>query len=170
MNTKIMALMAVLDEETDCYLAMSTVLEDEHASISLSTKQDFDDVQYAKESLVAKLQRLEKKRKRMVERLCETCPTETKPKTVSQLARFVQPPHSEQLLACAHRLRSTIGDVQEKNRNNQLRINQYLDLVSGSLKLLSDLIDGSPVYRKPGTQQSAVAFQGSGGRFIRGTV
>ena len=170
MNTKIMELMVVLDKETACYRTMRNVLDDEQASISLSTKQRFDNVQHEKESVVVELQRLEKKRKRIVEGLCATLCTDARPKTVSQLAQYVKSPQNEQLLACAHRLRSIIGDVQEKNRRNQMLINQHLDLVNGSLKLLSDLIDGSPVYLKPGTHQAANNFHKGGGRFIRGSA
>lgn len=170
MNVKIVELLDVLDEEAACYRDMQRVLIDEEASISFSRKEPFDQVQYEKELLVAKLQRLEEKRTMLVGRLSEAYRTDGKTMTISQLAHVVKPPTRQNLLDRASRLRSIIGDVHEKNRHNQLMINQYLDLINGSLKLLTDLIEDRSVYRKPGTHQTSVGYQTGGGRFICGTV
>jgi flagellar biosynthesis/type III secretory pathway chaperone len=170
MNVKIVELLDVLDEEAACYRNMQRVLTDEEASISLSRKERFDQVQYEKELLVAKLQRLEEKRKMLVGRLSEAYQTDDNAMTISQLAHVVKAPTRHHLLACASRLRSIIGDVHEKNRHNQLMINQYLDLINGSLKLLTNLIEDNSVYQKPGTHQTSVGYQAGGGRFICGTV
>ena len=170
MNAKISELLAILDGEAACYRDMKSVLVDEKTSISLSKKEWFDQVQYKKESLVVKLQQLEAKRKTLVAQLSKAYATDGKPMRVSQLAQFIKPPTNEKLLACASRLRSIIGDVQEKNRHNQLLINQYLDLIKGSLGLLTNLIDDNSVYQKPGTHQPAVGYRAGGGRIICGTV
>lgn len=170
MNTKIEALLAILEEEAVCYEKMNILLEEEEKSISLSTKVCFDQVQCQKELLVTQLQGLEEKRIQLIGRLAGVLDIPGQPKTVSQLAQCVEPPHKDHLLACAHRLRSLIAHVQQKNSYNQLRIKHYLGLIKGSLKLLSELMDGSPVYRKPGTQQPALGFKTGGGRIIRGSV
>ncbi|MCB2147982.1 MAG: flagellar protein FlgN [Deltaproteobacteria bacterium] len=170
MNVKIIELLTLLDEETACYQSMQNVLIDEETSISLSRKEPFDRVQYEKESLVVKLQQLEEKRKTLVDQLSGAYATDGESMTVTQLAGSVKPPTSEKLMSRASRLRSIIEDVREKNRRNQLLINQNLDLVKGSLKLLTNLIIDSPVYQKPGTHQSSVGYQAPGGRFICGTV
>jgi flagellar biosynthesis/type III secretory pathway chaperone len=170
MNVKITELLTLLDEETACYQGMQKVLADEESSISLSRKEPFGRVQYEKELLVGKLQQLEEKRKTLVGHLSETYATDGKSMTVRQLAGFVKPPASEQLMSRASRLRSVIDDVREKNKRNQLLISQNLNLIKGSLKLLTDLIEDSSVYQKPGSRQSAVGYQAAGGRFICGTV
>jgi flagellar biosynthesis/type III secretory pathway chaperone len=167
---KIIELMDILDEEATCYRDMQRVLTEEQASISFSRKERFDQVQYEKESLVVKLQQLEEKRKTLVGQLSEAYATDGRSMTVSQLAHFVEPPTGEKLLARAGCLRLIIGDVHDKNRRNQLMINQYLDLIKGSLKLLTSLIEDNSVYQKPGTHQSAVGYQNGGGRFICGTA
>lgn len=170
MNAKIIELLAILDDEAACYREMRRVLADEEASLSLSNKDRFDQVQDEKESLVVRLQRFEEKRKTMVGALSEAYRIDGKAVTVSRLARCVDPPFNEKLLAGAGRLRSIIADVREKNRNNQLLINQYLGLIKGSLKLLAELIENNSVYRKPGTHQSSAAYPTGGGRFVCGTV
>jgi flagellar biosynthesis/type III secretory pathway chaperone len=170
MNAKIIDMIDILDDETACYREMQRILIDEANSISLSKKGCFDQVQNEKQSLVAKLQQLEGVRKRLVGRLSEAYATDSQPMTVSRLASFTEPPIREKLLARAGCLRTIIGDVHEKNRRNQLMINQYLGLIKGSLKLLTHLIEDSSVYQKPGTQQSAVGYPRGGGRFICGSV
>jgi flagellar biosynthesis/type III secretory pathway chaperone len=170
MNAKISPLLAILDEETICYRDMEKVLAAEEQSISFSTKERFDEVQLEKDALLLKLQHFEEKRKPMVERLSDELGTGGKPLTVSQLAQHVTPPYAEKLLSRANCLRSVIGNVQEKNRRNQLLINQYLDLINGSLKLLTHLFEDNSVYHKPGTHQSAVGYPYGGGRLICGTV
>ena len=170
MNMKIIELLDILDEEAACYQEMQRVLTDEETSISFTRRQRFDQVQCEKELLVAKLQRHEEKRTILVGRLSEAYRTDGKAMTISQLAQVVEPPTRQRLLGRAGRLRSIIGDVREKNRRNQRMINQYLDLIKGSLKLLTHLIEDSSVYQKPGTHQPSVGYHAGGGRFICGSV
>lgn len=165
-NLKIIELIDLLDEETACYRDMQRVLIEEHASISLTGKQRFDSVQHAKESLVVKLQQLEEQRKTLVRQLSADYATDGRSMTVTQLAQWVQSPVREELLVRASRLRAIIGDVRDKNRHNQRMINQYLDLINGSLNLLARLFEDSSVYQKPGTQQSAGGYPNGGGRLI----
>ena len=106
----------------------------------------------------------------LIGQLSEAYLTNGKSITISQLAHFVEQPIRRRLLDRASCLRSIIGDVHEKNRHNQLMINQYLDLIKGSLKLLTNLIEDSSVYQKPGTHQPSVGYQTGGGRFICGSV
>ena len=106
----------------------------------------------------------------LIGQLSEAYLTNGKSMTISQLAHFVEQPIRRRLLDRASCLRSIIGDVHEKNRHNQLMINQCLDLIKGSLKLLTNLIEDRSVYLKPGTNQLSVGYPTGGGRFICGSV
>ncbi|GEM_PF-2140991 len=170
MQPMILKLLTTLDEEATGYQDMEKVLTEEEASISFSRRERFDQVQLEKEALVIKLQQFEGKRKPLVDQLSDAYAKGGKPLTVSQLAQFAKPPNDDKLMACADLLRSTIGRVQEKNRRNQLLINQYLDLIKGSLRLLTNLMDDNPVYQKTGTTRPAVGYHSGGGRFICGNV
>ena len=171
MPTQIQALIEVLDAEAACYRKMQTVLSDEAAAISLSRKTNFDRVQAEKESLVVKLQRLETRRKLMVDQLSRQYAVDGHPPvTVRQIARYVDPDDGRALLERADRLRAIIGDVHTQNKRNKRMINQNLQLIKGSLTLLSQLIDGSSVYPKPGARQPLFGLKSGGGRFIRGSV
>lgn len=170
MLTQIDALLEILETEAACYRELQTVLVDEAASMTLSTRDGFDQVQKGKEGVVANLRQLEKKRLRIVALMAGAHSAQDRPMTVTQLARTVDSPAKEKLLVAAKRLRAIIAEVQRQNRFNQQLMNQYLDLIKGSLKLLSGLIDESPVYQRPGVPCGGGAFQTRGGRIIRGTV
>lgn len=170
MNVTIIDLLDILDEEAACYRDLQRVLAEEETSISLSRKNRFNQVQHEKEFVVAKLQRLEEDRKKLIGRLSETYRTDGQSLTISRLAHLVNPPTRQHLLDRASYLRSIVGEVNEKNRRNQQMINHYLNLINGSLKLLTNLIEGSPVYRKPGSHQTSTGYQTGGGRVICGTV
>jgi flagellar biosynthesis/type III secretory pathway chaperone len=159
-----------MDEEAACYHDLETILADEEDSISLSRKDRFDLVQLEKDALVVKLQLFEEQRKSLVDQLSDDFFSDRGPLTISQLVPFVKPPFDEKLLARADCLRTTISHVQKKNKRNQLLINQYLDLVKGSLKLLNNLIDNTSIYQRPGTSRASVGYQSGGGRLICGTV
>jgi len=170
MQATIRKLLTTLDEEADSYRDMNTVLADEEKSISLSNKDRFDQVQLEKDHLVHVLQPLEEKRKQLVDQLSDKYAAGGKRMSVSRLAQYVQPPYDQQLLSRADVLRSIIGEVQEKNRRNRMLINHHLELIKGSLKLLTNLIEDNSVYQKPGTHQPAAGYPRGGGRVICGTV
>ncbi len=170
MRTTIVQLISTLEAETDCYRHMNQLLDDELDAITLSAKDRFERLQQEKEALVTNLQNLEDKRKHLVDGLNADRSAGNRPQTVSQLAKTAQAPYDRQLLACTKRLRPLIGEVRRKNTRNQKLINQNLDLINSALSLLSDLIDGSPVYQKPGIHQPTLGFRSGGGRFVRGSV
>ncbi len=170
MKTKIMELLAVLDEEAACYRDMQRVLGDEKASMSLSDRERFDQVQLEKEALVVNIQHAEKVRHRLIDHLGKAYQVNQSVLTVSKLGPFLPAPYNEKLLMRANRLRPLIADVQVKNEQNQQLIQHYLDLINGSLKLLTHLIYDHPVYQKPGSAHSAGGYAHRVGRFFCGTV
>ncbi len=170
MQPKLSELLLILETETQCYQTMKVVLTDEAQSIGLTGRRRFERIQQEKEALVAKLKRLEGRRRRLVDRLAPADRRPETPLTVSQLARRIDPPGRQQLLDQANRLRQLIGEVQTSNRRNQRLIGHQLDLVNGSLRLLTNLMDSSPVYPKPGTPSPATGPRSGAGRIIRGSV
>ena len=170
MKPDIDELLDILEKETDCYRKMQTVLADEEQSIGLTGRDRFDRVQQEKEALVARIGKLEIRRRQIVEHLTHAFPEHAGPVTVTRLAGELDPPDNRTLLDLARRLRSLIEDVQAKNSRNQQLIDQYLRLVKGSLRLLSNLMDSGPIYRKPGSRQPVTGCRPGAGRFIRGSV
>jgi flagellar biosynthesis/type III secretory pathway chaperone len=170
MIKKIEELLAILDQEKQCYRSMQAVLEDEAASLGLTDRERFDQIQGKKEALVEAIKQLEEKRRQLVDRLTQTCTDRQDAITVRQLAAFFDPPYKGKLISSANELRSLMRGVQNKNGENQSLVRQYLKLINGSLKMLTNIFDGSPVYCKSGEQPSASARSTGAGRVIRGTV
>ena len=170
MKPKIDELLAILQKETDCYRTMQTVLAKEEESIGLSGKNRFDRVQGEKEDLVAKIGKLETIRRQLVDRMASSPDDGSPSVTVSQLADRLDAPDNQRLRSQAVELRSLIAKVHVQNKRNQQLIDQYLHLVKGSLHLLTNLMDSSPTYMKPGTRQPANGCRTGNGRFIRGSV
>lgn len=174
MDMKLIALLAILDDEARCYRDMKSVLADEKASLSLKRNERFDQVQLQKEALVVELQRHEKKRKALVDRLAGAYPLDrsnpTANLTVSNLARYLPAPHKANLLSRVDCLKSSMLEVQAINKENQQSIRHYLDLNGGALKLLTGLMDDDSVYQKPGIDHSALGYGSGGGRIICGTA
>jgi flagellar biosynthesis/type III secretory pathway chaperone len=70
----------------------------------------------------------------------------------------------------ADQLRSIIGVVKNKNRQNQWLIHQHLGLISSSLKLLTHHIASNAIYQKAGKFESFPGYRSGCGRIIRGTA
>lgn len=170
MRMKIDKLLRVLDEETDCYRDMKTVLIDEQASLSFLRKESFEQVQKKKEGLMVNLQQHEKTRQQLVDRLTETYPVDPSALTVSNLARLLPGSDGVRLRSRADRLRSCMEEVQSINKKNQQLICYHRDLTNGALKLLAGLMDDDSVYRKPGWGHPAGGYCSGGGRIFCGTV
>jgi flagellar biosynthesis/type III secretory pathway chaperone len=166
MNEKIIELLTILDDEAACYRDMQRVLADEEASVSLVDKVHFDRVRTQKETLVGKLQQFEVIRKGLVEQLAKAYRVNDPMVTVSQLSRVLPAPYREKLISRATQLRSLITEVRLSNQHNQQLIHQNLDLIRGSLELLTHLIYDNSVYLKPGSANPALGYSSSGGRFF----
>jgi flagellar biosynthesis/type III secretory pathway chaperone len=170
MQKTIEKLLTTIDQEIKCYMALDHLLSDEKRAISLSKKDRLDKIQISKEDLVLKLQQHEKKRISLVDRLAGAYGQKELPITVRQLALRINAPEGERLLDKADRLRSIISAVKEKNKKNQLLLHQALDLINGSLSLLTQHMVSNSVYQKAGTFKSFPGYGSGGGRIIRGSV
>ena len=170
MKKAIEELLTTLDHETACYGELEKVLTDEKEAISLSKKEGFERLQSIKEALVQKLQRYEKKREPLVDQLADAHGQKDRSLTVGQLASLISSPDDIALINRANRLRSIIAVVKEKNKQNQLLINQYLDLIKTSLKLLTHHLGNNSVYQKAGTFEPFSGYRSGGGRIISGAV
>jgi flagellar biosynthesis/type III secretory pathway chaperone len=165
MHQNLTQLLSTLDDEADAYREMRTILNRERAMASLSDRDRFIRVSQDKEALVQTLQQMESRRKSLVESLAAGYQIHQRPMTITLLARFVDAPYGDQLLARARNLKVLIKTVQAENNANSQLFSHYLDLIHGSLKLLNDLIYGQPVYNKPGTGKHASGYDA-----CRGTV
>jgi flagellar biosynthesis/type III secretory pathway chaperone len=162
--------MTLLDDEAACYRQMQEVLAAEKESVSFSKRERFDQVEQAKELLVARIQAYEKQRTDLVDQLAVAYRVDVPLVTVRLLAQYLTAADGENLLARADRLRSLVADVQAKNRHNQHLIRLYLKLIKGSLNLLMPTTDDQAVYARPGSARPTVGYRSGGGQLFCGSV
>jgi len=160
-------LKSVLDAETDCYGEMNRLLDQEKRALSFSRHGDFDCIQHQKETLVGTLQRLEHDRHRLAQDLAGALDLDASTIRVSQLVSRLDPPQDAELDTCSRRLRQLIDKVRVKNGRNRQLIKHYLELMDGSLQLLSELISDASVYTNPGNGPHAPGYDSNGGRLFR---
>jgi flagellar biosynthesis/type III secretory pathway chaperone len=165
MHRKLKQLLLTLDDEANAYREMQTILNREKAAASLSDRNRFLRVFQDKEALVQTLKQMESRRKSLVDSLAAEYEIHQRPVTITLLARSVDVPVGDQLVAKAHTLKALIKTVQALNNANSQLFSHYLELIHGSLKLLNNLIYGQSIYYKPGTGK-----QSSGYDTCRGTV
>ena len=159
-----------IDEETACYGKLDQLLIDERAAVAHAEKDRLEEIHQLKESLVANLQRYERKRASLVDRLADTYGQVELPITATRLASLIGSPENAALLNRTDRLRSVVEAARKKNRQNQLLIRQSLDLVNSALKLLTQHIVSNSTYQKAGQFDSFPGYRSGCGRILRGTV
>lgn len=170
MNAAIDELLSILDQETECYGEMKVVLQDEAQAIPLSNRQGLDRARLQKETVVARIQRLERKREALVQQLATTCRIDASTVNVSELAACLPDPYDQKLRTCADGLRSLIEDVRLKNGANRKLLHYYMKWVNNALNLLTDVFDERPVYQQPGNRLANSGYRSSSGRIIRGSI
>ncbi len=170
MHALLTTVLRILDQEIACYQEMKQLLADEAAAMSLSKRASFDAIEVKKEALVTRLQDYERRRTDLVSELTMALGMGGAMATVTQLTAALPAPQRGQLQARAQSLRALMAAVQLKNRQNRQLIGHYLDLIKGSLTLLTQGIADTSVYHKPGTRPASTGYGGSGGWVLRSTV
>jgi flagellar biosynthesis/type III secretory pathway chaperone len=170
MNAAIDELILILNQETDCYREMNAVLQDEAQAIPLSNRQGLDRARLRKEEVVARIQRLERRRDASVRQLAATYRMDASMLKVSDLAAYLPAPYDRKLRSCADGLRSLIEEVRLKNGANRKLLHYYMKWVNNALNLLTDLFDEHPVYPRPGIRFENSGYRSKSGRIIRGSV
>lgn len=170
MNAAIDELILILNKQTECYREMKAVLQDEARAIPLSNRQGLDRARLRKEKVVARIQRLERKREDSVRQLATALGIDASMVKVSDLAAYLPAPYDRKLRTCADVLRSLIEEVRLKNGANRKLLQYYMKWVNNALNLLTDLFDEQPVYRKPGIRLENSGYRSNSGRIIRGSI
>ena len=170
MNAAIDELILILNEQTECYREMKAVLQDEAQAIPLSNRRRLDRARLRKEKVVARIQRLERKRETSARQLATTYGVGASMVKVSDLAAYFPAPYDRKLRTCADGLRSLIEEVRLKNGANRKLLQYYMKWVNNALNLLTGIFDKQPVYRKPGIQLETSGYRSNSGRIIRSSI
>ena len=146
-------LLGLLEGEIGLYASMLLALQKEKKAIVDSNHEELNETGREKENLFLKIRILEEQRLSVLEKLARNLGQLAQDLTLSKLSQLVQEPQSTQLVDCHSTFLSLAQSIQEINLSNKALLTHSLDLVKGSLSLLSDLLSSNPVYYRTGKME-----------------
>jgi flagellar biosynthesis/type III secretory pathway chaperone len=159
-------LLGLLEGEIGLYASMLLALQKEKKAIVDSNHEELNETSREKENLFLKIRILEEQRLSVLEKLARNLGHPARDLTLSKLSQLVQEPQSTQLVGCHSTFLSLAQSIQEINLSNKALLTHSLDLVNGSLSLLSDLLSSSPVYYRTGKMEAG----DQSGRLLSGKI
>ena len=159
-------LLGLLEGEIGLYASMLLALQKEKKAIVDSNHEELNETSREKENLFLKIRILEEQRLSVLEKLARNLGHPARDLTLSKLSQLVQEPQSTQLVDCHSTFLSLAQSIQEINLSNKALLTHSLDLVNGSLSLLSDLLSSSPVYYRTGKMEAG----DQSGRLLSGKI
>ena len=159
-------LLGLLEGEIGLYASMLLALQKEKKAIVDSNHEELNETSREKENLFLKIRILEEQRLSVLEKLARNLGHPAQDLTLSKLSQLVQEPQSTQLVGCHSTFLSLAQSIQEINLSNKALLTHSLDLVNGSLSLLSDLLSSNPVYYRTGKMEAG----DQSGRLLSGKI
>ena len=159
-------LLGLLEGEIGLYASMLLALQKEKKAIVDSNHEELNETSREKENLFLKIRILEEQRLSVLEKLAQNLGQPAQDLTLNKLSQLVQEPQSTQLVGYHSKFLSLAQSIQEINLSNKALLTHSLDLVNGSLSLLSDLLSSSPVYYRTGKMEAG----DQSGRLLSGKI
>lgn len=158
--------LGLLEEGTVSYSALLSVLQKEKkAIVSLSFKES-NEASKEKENILLKIRILEEQRLKIQEKLADSLGYPPQDLTMTKLSKMIPEPYSKRLKVCCSNLSALLQSILDVNSSNKVLIMHSLELVRGSLTLLSNLVCSNPVYYKSGVVQ----LRENNGRVLSGRI
>jgi flagellar biosynthesis/type III secretory pathway chaperone len=159
-------LLGLLEGEIGLYASMLLALQKEKKAIVDSNPTELNETSREKETLFLKIRILEEQRISLLEKLAQELGQPSQELTLSKLSQLVREPQATQLGDCHSTFLSLAQSIQEINQSNKTLLTHSLDLLKGSLSLLSDLLSPNPVYYRTGKMEAG----DQSGRLLSGKV
>jgi flagellar biosynthesis/type III secretory pathway chaperone len=147
-------LLGLLEGEIGLYASMLLALQKEKKAIVGANHDELNETSREKENLFLKIRILEEQRLSVLEKLARNLGQPAQDLTLNKLSKLVQEPQSTQLVDYHSTFLSLAQSIQEINLSNKALLTHSLDLVNGSLSLLSDLLSSSSVYYRTGKMEA----------------
>ena len=152
--------------ETKLYqLVLATVDKEKDAAIQSDLKS-LNASRIEKEDLQYKIQRADEQRCLIVRKMSEKLEYPYQNFTLTKIAQIVDEPFANQLKQASAELKTVLNTLREANRRNKLLLEHSLELVRGSINLLSGLMGSNKVYYRTGD----VRTQPPAGKCICGEI
>jgi flagellar biosynthesis/type III secretory pathway chaperone len=166
MNEILDQLLRVLNQETELYRTMLTVIDKEEAAVIRSALNPLNEAGMEKENILKKLRTVEEQRCLLVRKLSEVLGYPYRDLTLSKISQVVDEPFAGRLMQVSTDLSMLLDRLRSANRRNHRLITHSLELLRGSFNLLGELMASNTVYYRTGNIQSANAT----GQWVRGEI
>ncbi len=166
MDSLLKKLLGLLEEETDLYRSLLSILQKEKKAVVASQLEELNEAGKEKESLILKIRILEEQRLRVQGRLADSLRYDPQDLTLTKLSQLVGEPYSIRLKICYSNLLTLIPSIREINHSNKSLLTHSLELVRGSLTLLNNFAASNAVYHRTGEMK----MSGKSGNVLSGEV
>jgi flagellar biosynthesis/type III secretory pathway chaperone len=166
MDSLVNKLLGLLEEETELYRSLLSILQKEKKAVVASQLDELNEAGKEKESLILKIRILEEQRLRVQRRLADSFRYDPQELTLTKLSQLVGEPYSIRLKICYSNLLTLIPSIREINHSNKSLLTHSLELVRGSLTLLNNFVAPNAVYHRSGEMQ----MSGKSGNVLSGEV
>ena len=153
MEPMINQLLRVLEQESELYRSMLTVIDQESKGAVRSDLNALTKAGEEKENILVKLRSIEEKRIRLVREMADALGYPPRDFTVTMMAQLVGEPLAGRLSQAGTDLSTVLHTVKDANHRNKQLFEHSLELLRGSFNLLGELTQSDMVYYRTGNIQ-----------------
>jgi flagellar biosynthesis/type III secretory pathway chaperone len=147
-------LLGLLDRVSEIYQSLLAVMDNEKDAVIATNLKKLNEAAKVKENLLLKLRILEEQRMHLLKKLADQLNHPYQDLTLTNLSQLLKEPHASQLKDRSIRLLTLLKTIQRANECNGSLFVHSLELVRGSLNLLSNFMPAGPIYFQTGTIQN----------------
>ena len=146
-------LLSVLNQETELYRLMLTMIEKEKTAAIESELSALIETGLEKENILLKLRQFEEQRSLLVTKLSESLQYPHENLTLTMISQMVDEPFAGRLKQAGAGLLKMLITLREANNRNKRLFEHSLELVRGSFNLMSELMTPNTTYHRTGNIQ-----------------
>ena len=153
MDLMIQQLLSVIEEESEVYRSMLTVIDKESKAAVRSDIIALTTAGEEKENILVKIGLIEDQRKRVVDEMAEALGYPPGDFTITKISQLMEEPFAGQLKKAGAELLTVLNSVKAANSKNKLLFEHSRELLRGSFNILSELTRSDTVYYRTGNIQ-----------------
>jgi flagellar biosynthesis/type III secretory pathway chaperone len=153
MDLMIQQLLGVIEEESDIYRSMLTVIDKESKAAIRSDVIALTAAGEEKENILVKLGLIENQRRRVVNEMADALGYPPGDFTITKISQLMGEPFAGRLNKAGDELLTVLNTVKAANCRNKLLFEHSRELLRGSFNILSELTRSDTVYYRTGNIQ-----------------
>lgn len=153
-NSTLEQLLNLLNEQSRYHRSLLAFLERETSTVRHSDLSGLNEVRDEKEKILSVCKQLEKKRTRLVADLAKSIGVAAGTLNLRKISHLVADPLANRFRQTHTEFLAVLSKLQEANQRNKHLLEHSLDLINGSINLLSKLQTSSTTYYRTGNIQN----------------